>query len=521
MAPRPSPIQASTHSVRKRFAFTVAANLLRSLLSFVTGMLLARWLGPRDYGNMAFLLGTFVGLRLLLDMGTSTAFFTFLSQQPRSKRFVLIYYAWLVVQFVVPLLVIGLLLPAQWIETIWRGQQRGLVLLAFAATYMQNSVWAVVQQAGESQRKTLLVQAIGVAVVVVHLLVVALLWLTGTLGLSAVFAVLAVEYFAASLIAQKWLPFDDTRHDSEDQLRPLLRKYLVYCLPMVPYAAMGFVQEFADRWLLQTFGGGIQQAFYAVGAQFAAIALLATTSILRIFWKEVAEAHHQKDHARAHRLYQRVSRLLFLIGAVVAGFLIPWSPDLLRRLLGAAYVGGATTLAIMFLYPIHQSMGQIGNTVLFATERVNLQVITGIATMLVGLVASYFMIAPPTARIPGLGLQSQGLAIKMVGVQLVSVNVIAYLVARVWDQPFDWIYQPVSLVGCVAIGWLSHSASVVALGASPNLLLLMTVAAFVYVPLIGGFVYVLPWTAGLTRTELVSDLRGVMAGRLTSKQSAS
>jgi O-antigen/teichoic acid export membrane protein len=521
LTPGPGPIPRPAHSVRKRFAFTVVANLFRSLLSFVTGMLLARWLGPSDYGNMAFLLGTFVGLRLLLDMGTSTAFFTFLSQQPRSRRFVVIYYAWLAVQFVVPLLVLGLLLPTQWIETIWRGQQRGLVLLAFAATFMQNSVWAVVQQAGESQRKTLLVQAIGVAVVALHLLVVGLLWATGTLGLYAVFAVLAVEYLAASLIAQKWLPFDNTRHDSEDELKPLLRKYLVYCLPMIPYAAMGFAQEFADRWLLQTFGGGIQQAFYAVGAQFAAIALLATTSILRIFWKEVAEAHHQKDHARAHRLYQRVSRLLFLIGAIVAGFLIPWSQDLLDRLLGAAYVGGATTLAIMFLYPIHQSMGQIGNTVLFATERVKIQVITGILTMLVGLVVSYFMIAPPTARIPGLGLQSQGLALKMVGVQLLSVNVVAYLVARLWARPFDWIYQPVSLIGCVTLGWVAHAASVLALGASPNLVLLMAGAALIYIPLIGSFVYAVPWTAGLTRAELVSDLRAVTLGRLTSKQPAS
>src|SRR6266568_233846 len=175
----PTPAPGRTHSVRRRFAFTVGANLFRSLLSFLTGMLPARWLGPRDYGNMAFLLGTFVGLRLLLDLGTSTAFFTFLSQRARSKRFVLIYYAWIGVQFVVPLLVVGLLLPSQWIETIWRGQQRGLVLLAFAATFMQNSVWPVIQQEGESQRKTVFVQAVGVAVVALHLVVVALLWLAG------------------------------------------------------------------------------------------------------------------------------------------------------------------------------------------------------------------------------------------------------------------------------------------------------------------------------------------------------
>src|SRR5207302_5348904 len=122
---------------------------------------------------------------------------------------------------------------------------------------------------------------------------------------------------------------------------------------------IGFAYEFADRWLLQGYGGSVQQAYYAVSAQFAAIALLATGSILSIFWKEIAEAHHRGDHVRTGMLYKKVSRLLFVIGAVIAGFLLPWAQDLLRLLLGAAYVGGPSTLAIMFLYPIHQSMGQI------------------------------------------------------------------------------------------------------------------------------------------------------------------
>ena len=509
------PVAAVVPSVRRRFAFTIGANLLRSFLSFATGMLLARWLGPSEYGNMAFLLGTFVGLRLFLDLGTSTAFFTFLSQRPRSKRFVRSYYIWLAIQFVVPLMVVGLLFPPRWIDAIWRGHPRTLVLLAFAAAFMQNSVWPVVQQTGEAQRKTVVVQAVGVIVVAVHLVAVAIFWLTGALGLYALFAAIALEYLVASVIIQERLRGTGVpEEEPEDRLRPLLRKYAAYCLPLVPYAALGFVQEFADRWLLQRFGGGVQQAFYAVGAQFAAIALLATTSILRIFWKEIAEAHHRRDHDRASRLYRRVSRLLFLVGAIVAGFLIPWSADLLRRMLGPAYAGGALTLAVMFLYPIHQSMGQIGGTVLYATERVGLQVVTGLLTMVCGVVVSYFVLAPPTAPIAGLGLASLGLAVKMVGIQVVSVNVIAYLISRMWGWPFDWAYQPVSLLGCLAMGWLAHLASGVAIGGGTPLVIRMGVAGVVYATLVAVFVFALPWTAGLTRDELLRDLRLLRHGRL-------
>lgn len=496
-----------TTSVRRRFAFTVGVNLFRSLLGFTTGMLLARWLGPDSYGNMAFLLGTFLGVRQLLDMGSSTAFFTFLSQRPQSKRFVRLFFVWLAVQFLIPVSVVGLIFPTYWIEILWHGEQRGLVLLAFAAVFMQHSVWPVVQHAGESQRQTLWVQSVGLVVVGAHLLAVVLLWLLGVLGLYAIFAAIVLEYLLAAVVAQKQLSHAPAGEiESIDEALPLLlRKYLKYCLPMIPYSWIGFAYEFADRWLLQNYGGSVEQAYYSVGAQFAGIALIATSSILRIFWKEIAEAHHQGDHARTGMLYQKVSRILFLIGAMIAGFLIPWAEELLRLILGINYIGGATTLAIMFLFPVHQSMGQIGGTMLYATERVSLQVITGIIFMIVSIGVAYLVLAPGDALVPGLGLASDGLALKMVAMQFIQVNIVAYLIARIWNWPFDWIYQPVSLIGCVGLGWLAHIISISLMDHTWPLFMPMCLAGVLYSIAMIIFVYTMPWLAGLTRNELVLD----------------
>jgi O-antigen/teichoic acid export membrane protein len=109
------------HTIRKRFAASLAANILRSGISFSTGMLLARWMGPEDYGRMAFLLASFLAVRQLLDMASSSAFFTFLSRGPRSQRFVSLYWRWVGIQFFVVVLVVGLLFPDEWIGGIWRG----------------------------------------------------------------------------------------------------------------------------------------------------------------------------------------------------------------------------------------------------------------------------------------------------------------------------------------------------------------------------------------------------------------
>ena len=507
-----------TANIRKRFFFTVASNLLRSLLSFTTGMLLARWLGPTSYGSMAFLLGTFLGIRQLLEMGSSTAFFTFMSQRPRSKRFVWAFFRWLGVQFLIPLCVTGLLLPSQWVASIWHGHPRGLVLLAFVGAFLQDTVWPVMQQAAESQRQTLKVQALGAGVMAMHLSAVVLLWLSGWLSVYAVFIVMACEYLLAAFLAYRTCvaPFlsanDAGAHPSESALR----QYFRYCLPLVPYSWVGFAYVFADRWLLQRFGGSVQQAFYSIGAQFSAIALIATSSILQIFWKEIAEAHHRGDHARTGILYRKVSRLLFFVGAVIGGFLIPWAASLLRLFLGDAYAQGAATLAIMFVYPMHQSMGQIGSTMLYATERVATQVKLGIAAMIVSIGATYFMLAPAEAPLPGLGLASVGLAVKMVVIQMVQVNILAYAIARGGKWAFDWTYQPVSLFGCLGLGWLAHAAAMSLTGGSWYVLATMGLAGMFYVAMILAFVYTLPHITGLTRAEIMNDA-GSLLRRVVAK----
>ena len=103
-------------SIRNRFLFTVGTNFFRSLISFTTGVLLARLLGPVSYGNMAFMLGSFMGILSLLNMGSSSAFFTFMSQRTRSRRFVWSFFLWVAIQLRATLIVIGLLFPVHWID---------------------------------------------------------------------------------------------------------------------------------------------------------------------------------------------------------------------------------------------------------------------------------------------------------------------------------------------------------------------------------------------------------------------
>ena len=457
---------------------------------------------------MSFLLGTFLAIRQLLDMGTAQAFFTFMSQRLRSKFFVLSYFAWLVLQFFIVIVFIGVFFPEKWVQTIWHGEHRLLIVMAFAAAFLQNSVWPSVQQALEAQRLTYKAQGIGIAIVIVHIVAVTLLWFFGTIGLYPIFIAIFIEHLLAIFISYRFLEFPSSE-ENEGGVQTgmsIYRMFIKYCTPIIVYSWIGFIYSFADTWLLQNYGGSVKQAYYAVSSQFASVALLATTSISNIFYKEIAEAYHKQDMEQVKRIYIKVSRSLFLIGAIISSFLIPWTKDLLQNILGDSYVGGYVTLGIMLLYPIHQSMGQIGGAVFFATEHVSLQAKIGIFFMLVSIAISYLVLAPSTALIPGLNLASEGLAMKMLFMQFFQVNIMAYIISRLFKTPFDWVYQPVSILGCLALGWLAHFLVIYIAGNSLAFIFSLTLAGLIYSILIAVFIYVFPWLSGLNRKELFMEL---------------
>ena len=495
-----------TAPIRNRFLFTVGTNLFRSLLAFITGVLLARLLGPVMYGNMAFLLGSFMGVLSLLNMGSSSAFFTFMSQRTRSRKFVRSFFLWIAFQLIGTLIIIGLLLPDEWIENIWLGQELSLVLLSFAAIFMQGTVWSVIQQAGESQKRTYWVQSVSLAVTFIHLVAIVLLWLIGWLGLYAIFFAILIEYFVAAVIVHRKYKYSSDGHEelTNNTNSKTFKKYLNYCLPLIPYSWISFAYIFIDRWLLQYYSGSIEQAYYAIAAQFAAIALIFTTSIMQIFWKEISEAIELGNEERVSQLYKKVSRILFFISAVISGFLIPISDVLLRNILGDNYIGGALTLSIMFIYPVYQSMGQVGGTMLYASEKVKIQSIIGISFMIVSMIVTYWVLAPNDAAIRGLGLGSEGLALKMVVMQFIQVNITAYVISRIWNWKFDWIHQPVSLIFCLGLGWLVNDLISSLLGELVSWFILLMLSGSAYIVLVMILIYVLPWLIDMTRKEINS-----------------
>jgi len=502
-------------SVKGRFLATLFANIMRIGMSVIAGLVIARGLGPSGYGNFNFLLGSFASITALLDAGTSSAFYTFLSQQKRGSKFFLYYFAWIGIQFAVVLAFICCIFPDTWCNEIWLGHSRGLILMAFIASFMMNKVWETVSHAGESIRATVIVQVYNIIIAGLYLGISLLMFFLHRLTLPNLFSMITLAYFLLAVILAHRLR-SSLVTEGEVDLRQTISEFKVYCMPLAVYGIVGFAHRFADLWLLQRFSGAVQQGFYSVGFRFSAICLIATTSMMKVFWKEIAEADKLGDKERLHHLYTKILRGLCFVGAAGACFLIPFSREILVFLLGPEYERRWLCLAIMFLYPIHQSLGQINGTYFQATARTGLYSKIGVIVMLVSIPVTYFVLASGSAPIPGLGLGSVGLALKMVIFQVVGVNVLGFFICRLSGWKFDFLYQfgiiglllAVSFAVKAALNWIIGTADV-----PFHSLVVMGASVPVYILAVGMIVYLFPPLSGLERgqvEDIIHRIKGVL-----------
>jgi O-antigen/teichoic acid export membrane protein len=491
-----------------RILVSFATNIIRLVLSFFTGLLIARVLIPSAYGDYSFLLGSFSAIAGLLDMGTSTAFFTFVAQRQRGLRFVAYYGLWLCMQLAM-MVAFVVVLPDRILVQIWLGQPRGAVLLALFMTFSMNQLWTFTSQLGESARDTVGVQARNLLASACYLAIVVGLARAGwarveTLLLAggALYVTLALAY-AAKLYRQAVFP-----PGQPVNTREMLADFAAYCYPSVVVA--GFAYTFLDGYFLQRFSGSVQQGYYGVTSRFASVALLMSGATVQVLWKEIAEANAAHNTARVKYLLRAFSRGLVFMTAVLGAALLPFAEDVLAMTVGPAYVNAWLPFSIMMIYPVYQAMNVTHDVALLAIAetRTRNRILLGYCG--ISLIAGYLFLAPRMGVVPGLELGATGLAAKVLICGLLQANVAAYFAWKCLGGRFEWKHQIAALLVLVPLGFATKAVGLVVTGALSDPIrrpATMGVATVLYLAAVVALVRRAPDLTGLTDEQLRTNAR--------------
>jgi len=425
-------------SLKERYFYKLFANSMGILFAAASQIIVVRGLGPKTFGDFTYLTGFFNQVIAFLDMGTSTGFYTKLSQRQREFNLVKFYFYFMGAAVLIMLSGVGLAHISSLHRYIWPQQQVNHIYLA---AVWGAGFWAmqILSQMTDAYGLTVIGEKIRIVQRVGALVLIALLYSLHLLNLESLFyyhyVVMGVGGYllVSRMVRHGYLKAGEDRI-SMAQASKYTREFYHYSHPLFIYFFLVMVTGIVDQWLLQVFGGSIQQGFYGFSCQIGTLCFLFTSAMIPLLFREFSIAYGNQDIGQIAALFRRYVPLLYSITAYFACFVVVQTDNVISLFGGERYREAASAVAIMALFSIHQTYGQLSGSVFYATGQTRLFRNIRVFSMIFGLPITYFLIAP--AERYGMGAGATGLAVKMVLLQFIDVNIALYFNTKFLKLPF-------------------------------------------------------------------------------------
>lgn len=472
---------------------------------FILQALFPRLLGATNYGNFDFLVDSankFIGF---FETGTSIAFYTKLSQNNTEKPLIKFY--WLLLfgitfLYLLFILIMGLTNQA---DKLWPNQTPYFVLLSAlwgVITLYSNTAFKILDACNltikaEQLRITQLVLSVAVFL--------AIYCIQASISLSTFFyvhlALIGLLVLGCWHLLKKagFTLFPAYRLTIED-IKHYLKVFWVFSSPLFLYSAVGLIVGIGDRWILQKFGGSVQQAFFGISYKIGAFVFLFTSAMMPLLMREYSRLFANNEIETIKLGFVQNFKLLYFLSSFLAVFVAFNAGVIIDILAGSEFYNARMVVILMAFYPIHQTLGQLNGTVFYSTSRTKEYRNIGLSLMPLGLGISFILIAPHS--IWGYNMGAIGLAIQMLGMQFITVNIMLIYNCRYLQTPYLklLVYQLLILGFGVGIGYI---IDLILAYLQVNSKFFNTGFFFMTFSLISGLaVFVRPTIVGLKRSEL-------------------
>lgn len=418
----------SSDSLNKRYLFKIFSKILTAPLLLIAQALLPRGLGPELYGKFIFQTNFFQQVVSFFDSGTSLAFFTSLSKNLNDKSIIRFYGGYSIVASLIILFATSLIFLFRLGDVIFPNQEVEYVFLALffsVVTWWSEVIYKII----DAYALTVSGEKIFIYQKFISLFILYALYYFDLLTLFNVFI---YNFFILTLLIVWWTRclylngifiFNIPSIDGED-VKAKSIYFWNYSSPLLFYSFSGMLIALFDNWLLMKIAGPVQQAFFGLAFKLSAISFMFTGAMTQLITREFSIAHGNNDKDHLAALFNRYIPLLYFIASTFSVFFIANAGQFTSIFGGDEFKNSTIPVAIMLLYPIHQTYGQLSGSLFYSTGQTKLYRNIGLSMMPIGIVFTWLALGP--FKFGGFELGALGLAIKTVLLQFIAVNVQLY-----------------------------------------------------------------------------------------------
>lgn len=493
-------------SLKKRYLFKLLTNLIGLFIGFFTQAIIPRGLGPKAYGDFNFLSNFFSQLMPFFSLSTSAGFYTKLSRRQNEFGLISFYFQFTGLSFLALFMFVG---GSQLIgisNILWLDQNIRYVYMAGGFSIL---TWlsTLLTQVADAYGITVSTEIARIIQRCLGLLMVLALFLENQLDLiNFFFYNYAVLLFLILLfiwvIGCKGYSFMQNWRLHKEQIKLYVKEFYSYSYPLFSLCLIGMIVGILDRWLLQKYGGSVQQGFFSLSYQIGAVCFLFTSAMTPLIMREFSLAFGNNDLQEMARLFRRYIPLLYGVAAFFGCFACVQAEKVTYIFAGGKFVGATLPVMIMSLYPIHQTYGQLSGSVFFAAGQTKLYSNIGMLYTVLSLPIAYVMLAPLTQF--GLNAGAVGLATKFVVVNFLIVNVQLFFNARLLNLNFiKYFGHQILCVGfLLGVALLSKAVIDQIENLQDKIVIGFLLSGILYSVMVMVLIYFLPVVFGLRRDDM-------------------
>jgi O-antigen/teichoic acid export membrane protein len=421
------------HSFKKRFVSKLTTNMFKILAGLATLGFIPRALGVETYGDLGFLTVFFKKVVKLLKVGTSTAYFVKVSKDNSNKKIIGFYFYY--ITFLSLMLFTGVLwgVNSSFKEIIFPGQQAIFIyaacLIAVLYLFLEffNNTNDAIGSTVQNEVRIIIVSLLNAAFITI-------MYFTNTITLGSVFILnsfifLFLIYLSNRVLIRNDIIFFKYLSLTRDDIYKNLSDFYKFSNPLIVNGIIVFFAIIIDRWLLQHYHGSVEQGYYTIAFQIAAILMVFANSSSLLILREMSQKIiNDNDSVKIKKTFIKYSPIFYFV-AVFFSIFVSVNSDMIVSLVGGTdYKNAGLVLAIMALYPINHAYGiSLANIILAKEDTKVLRHVT-LLTLLPGILLSLFILLPVDSG--GLNYGAVGLAVKTVAIQFIAVNIYLWIISK-------------------------------------------------------------------------------------------